>query len=59
MAVGMRITRGLLGLSQPVDRPCVGATTSESYLFNFRLCVKKCCIKRDVRYTVMILPIIC
>jgi hypothetical protein len=54
------LPRGLLGLSQLVDRPCVGATTSESYLFNFCLCVKtKCCIKRDVRYTVMILPVIC
>jgi hypothetical protein len=30
----------LLGLSQPVDRPCVEATTSESYLFNFYLCCK-------------------
>jgi hypothetical protein len=47
-------------LSQLVDRPCVGATSSKSYLFKFRLCVKTmCCIKRDVRYTIMILPVIC
>ena len=45
---------------QPVDRPCVGASTRE-LSFYFSLCCVRLCygINRDVRYTMMILLIIC
>jgi hypothetical protein len=51
------LPRRFLGLSQPVDRPCVGATTFESYLLFFPLVLYKTkwCITRDVRYTVSII----
>ena len=49
-----------LAYGQPVDHPCVGASTRE-LSFYFLLCGVRLCdvINRDVRYTMMILLIIC
>jgi hypothetical protein len=55
------LPRRFLGLTQQVDHPCVGATTFESYLLFFPLVLYKTkwCITHDVRYTMMILNVIC